>query len=139
MDTFLDVEIAPDVEPEEVLTKHQILAMKVLVAGGTREAAAIAADRHVRTVHRWLQEDDNFKRVLNQALDVEMSNASRKLTTLLGDVLDLLRTQMLGGGSNLDQTLKGLNFIAKHVVSFRTHGELEERVRVLEESLFRGK
>lgn len=116
------------------ISSHQRRAVEALAAGGTKQAAALAAGRTRRTIDRWLQDDPAFQGALADATAEGRKTAAKRLAGLLGLIIDHLAEQIAAGDMSLQDSLKALDTVARHAASLAELVDLEGRVKALEEA-----
>ena len=114
------------------LTTVQRKARDALIAGASKHQADLVAGRSRRTLDRWIQDEPSFRDALRVATNAAVSDASRRMATMLDDCLTALQGVIDEPSSNRD-ILRATQVITNSMIRLREFGELEERIRLLEE------
>lgn len=117
------------------LTTAQRAAVEALATGATKEQAAAVAGRSLRTLRRWLADDEAFRAAVRTAGDEAMGDSTRRLAGLLRKAITAVERDLDAGASSPAQNIQTLNVIARAAVRLREVDELTERVGAIEERL----
>ena len=104
-----------------VLLGKKHAAILALIAGATREDAAIAAGVNVRTLRRWMRSDPAFIDALRKSEQDTISTLSRKLLDMTDESLKALRQ----GFTDL-RSENRLRAVAIHLANTAKIANLEE-------------
>jgi len=115
------------------LTTAQRKALDALAYGATKEQAATIAGRTERTVNRWIHDDPEFTDALKVITDDAVSDASRRLASLLDNALDVLLLILNGPDAPDHVRLRAVDMVIGNLIKLRELGDLEERIAALEE------
>ena len=113
-------------------TQHRAVA--ALIAVGTTRAAAQMAGVGERTLHRWLQEDENFRTAL---IDAQGRAVQHHVTALIAQ-LDANRQAMVNirdSGQHESTRLRAAIAIDDSLRQWRSLAEFEDRIARLERSM----
>jgi hypothetical protein len=113
------------------LTTPQRKAITALLTERTRAEAAKVAGVGERTLYRWLQEDDEFKAALSLEEAEVFSDASRRLSGLLGRSIDEL-SKLLDSDMQPVDKIRTIRTILASAPRLREISSLEARIQELE-------
>lgn len=75
-------------DSQKTITPRQARAIAALLTSGTVSSAATTSGTAVRTLHRWLSEDESFKAALQDAESEILDGAARRLLSLHARAID---------------------------------------------------
>jgi hypothetical protein len=116
-------------QPTAAFTAKQVRTALLLAAGKSIKACAAEAGAGVRTVHRWL-EDDDFRAYIAGLRGRLLQEAVGKLADAAGEAVAVLRSLL--GDTNPTVRLRAALGILDALVKVRDHAELDERIAALE-------
>jgi hypothetical protein len=121
---------------KSLLTTPQRKALESLIAGASRDQAAICSGRTRRTVDRWIK-DAMFAGELREATNAAVSDAARRMATMLDQSLTALE-KVIEKPENNSEIIRIVNTLAGNLIKLREFDELESRIQALEEQLSNG-
>ena len=113
------------------LTTPRRKAIAALLTERTRADAAKVAGVGERTLYRWLQDDDDFKAALSLAEAEVFSDASRRLSGLLGRSIDELGKLLESNMEPVDK-IRTIRTVLASAPRLREIASLEARIQELE-------
>lgn len=116
------------------VTQKQSLAISALLTTGDVSRAAEAAGVTRKTVHKWLKLPA-FSAALEDAERNAFSDATRRLSGLLGRSLDELEKLLLKGDLTVSERIRVVQTIIDAAPRWRKNNSLDDRMRRLEEML----
>jgi len=119
------------------LTGPQRLALDALLSGASKPEAAALAGRTERTVNRWVTGDPAFRAALDEASAEAIDEGGRRLALMLSlanrRIYDVLLSENPPSKSGL--WLRAADLVVSHMIRLREHGDIEERIKALEERI----
>ncbi|MBE3117631.1 MAG: hypothetical protein IMZ50_02605 [Candidatus Atribacteria bacterium] len=119
---------------DQKVTPKQILAIGALLTTGDVSRAAKAAGVTRKTVHKWLNLPD-FSNALEEAGSKAFSDATRRLSGLLGRSVDELEKLLLKGDLTVSERIRVVQIILDVAPRWREMTSFDGRMRRLEEAI----
>jgi transposase len=113
------------------MTPKQIMALEVMLSGGTVQTAAQAADVSRATVYRWLNSQD-FSAKLQEAESEALSRLSRRLIELGNQATSAL-SDALEKSTQINYRLRAAAITLSRLLAIRDLHDLDVRIAKLEE------
>ena len=124
-----------NVAPEKKLQSNQVIAIQKLLTTGSTAKAARAARVDIRTVQRWLRDDEDFRLALAQAETEALKLAAAELAAGAVDAVATIRAVMRNTKNPPGVRLRAAVSWLEIVSRFRNDVLFEERLTRLENLL----
>ena len=127
--------MSQNVASEKTLQSNQVIAIQKLLTTGSTAKAARAARVDVRTVQRWLRDDEEFRLALAQAEVEALKSAAAALAAGAADAVSTVRAVMNNTKNPPGVRLRAAVSWLEIVSRFRNDVLIEERLTRLENLL----
>lgn len=127
--------MSQNVSPQRHLRPEQRKAVEALATGATIDQAAIVSNRTKRTVYRWLAEDPEFQKALQEATSLAITDTARRLAGTLDLAMTALRKMLEKPGVKDVDRLRAVNLTLSHAQRLIELADIERRIAKLEEAL----
>jgi molybdenum-dependent DNA-binding transcriptional regulator ModE len=117
------------------ITRRQRKAINAILTYPTLLQAAQASGIPYRTLWRWVNENDAFKKALQEAENQLFEEAMRRLLSMQAAAIDALQQVLTDPNSRQSDKLRAVEMALDHVLRLRSAIELEERLKLLEKRL----
>lgn len=102
------------------ITPKQLKAIDALLTSRTVSDAALAAGVALRTLQRWIGEDDTFQAALTAAQDQVIDAAGRRLLALQDTAIDTLSAVLLAEDTPAGVKVRAAELALMHLDKLRT-------------------
>ena len=117
------------------ITRRQRKAINAILTYPTLLQAAQASGIPYRTLWRWVNENDAFKKALQEAENQLFEEAMRRLLSMQGTAIDALQQILTDPKCRQSDKLRAVEMALDHVLRLRSAIDLEERLKLLEKKL----
>jgi polysaccharide deacetylase 2 family uncharacterized protein YibQ len=112
------------------LTASQTRAIGALMQARTVDGAAKACGVGVRTLHRWLDDNADFRAALASAQSAALDATTRRLAELLGHATSATAKVLAEG--TLTEQLRAASLVFDCYAKLKVLGDIEQRIAALE-------
>lgn len=117
------------------LSQHQIKVLDCLANGATKDQAAAIVGVTVRTINRWLAEDDLFQSELDHLAETAVNEATYNLSTMLKKANTAIQGILDNAQAKDRDKIRAASLVYNTYIKMRQFGELDDRITALEERL----
>jgi len=117
------------------LSSHQTKVLDCLATGATKEQAATIAGVTVRTVNRWIAEDETFKAALDELTQTAVNEAAFNLSAMLTKANKAIEGILDNAKSKDGDKLRAASMVYETYIKIQEFSELDGRLKAIEERL----
>ncbi len=116
------------------LSTHQTKVLDCLATGATKEQAATIAGVTVRTVNRWIAEDETFKAALDELTQTAVIEAAFNLSAMLTKANKAIQGILDSSKAKDGDKLRAASLVYDTFIKIKEFNELDGRIKALEEA-----
>lgn len=116
------------------LSTHQTKVLDCMATGATKEQAATIAGVTVRTINRWIAEDETFKAALDQLTQTAVAESAFNLAAMLGRANKAIQGILDDAKSKDGDKLRAAAMVYDTYIKIKEFQELDGRIKALEEA-----
>lgn len=117
------------------LSTHQTNVLDCLATGATKEQAATIAGVTVRTVNRWIAEDETFKAALDELTQTAVNEAAFNLSAMLTKANKAIQGILDNAKSKDADKLRAASMVYETYIRIREFNGFDGRIKAIEEKL----
>lgn len=116
------------------LSSHQTKVLDLLATGATKDQAAAIAGVAVRTINRWIAEDEGFKAAVDGLTQTAVNEAAFNLASMLSKANVAISGILDNAKSKDGDKLRAASLVYDIYIKFREFQDLDGRIKALEEA-----
>jgi hypothetical protein len=116
------------------LSPHQTKVLDCLATGATKDQAATIAGVTVRTVNRWIAEDETFKAALDELTQTAVNEAAFNLAAMLTKANKAIQGILDNAKSKDGDKLRAASLVYDIYIKIKEFQDLDGRIKALEEA-----
>lgn len=116
------------------LTSHQTKVLDCLATGATKDQAAAIAGVAVRTINRWISEDEGFKAAVDGLTQTAVNEAAFNLASMLSKANKSIEGILDNAKSKDGDKLRAANLVYDIYIKIKEFQDLDGRIKALEEA-----
>jgi len=116
------------------LNSHQTKVLDCLATGATKDQAATIAGVAVRTINRWITQDDAFKAALDELTQTAVNESAFNLAALLKKANTAIQGILDDSKAKDGDKLRAASLVYDTFIKIKEFNELDGRIKALEEA-----
>lgn len=116
------------------LSPHQTKVLDCLATGATKDQAAAIAGVAIRTINRWIAEDETFKTAVDSLTQTAVNEAAFNLAGMLNRANQAIQGILDSSKAKDGDKLRAASLVYDIYIRIREFSDLDGRIKALEEA-----